>query len=51
MPPDVTQSFRLQRSDLKSSRAEDMLRLFIVLYCLLFTAKTRCDAIKNKRHL
>jgi len=23
----------------------------IVLYCLLFTAKTGCDAIKNKRHL
>jgi len=21
-----------------------------VLYCLLFTAKTGCDAIKNKRH-
>jgi len=29
MPPNVTQSFKIQRPDLESCRAEAMLRLFI----------------------
>jgi len=33
MPTNVTQNFKLQRSDLESSRAEAMLRLFIAEHC------------------
>jgi len=36
MPPNVTQSFKLQRPDLENCRAEAMLRLFIAEHC--FTA-------------
>jgi len=33
MYPNVTQSFKLQRPDLKNCRAEAMLRLFIAEHC------------------
>jgi len=33
MLSDVTQSFKLQRSDLESCRAEAVLRLFIAEHC------------------
>jgi len=33
MLPNVTQSFKLQRPDLKSCRAEAMFRLFIAEHC------------------
>jgi len=33
MPPNITQSFKLQRTDLESCRAIAMLRLFIAEHC------------------
>jgi len=46
MLPNVTQSFKLQRPDLESCRAEVMLTLFIAEHC-----STRIYCIKTCNHL